>query len=111
MTTLRQYCVLLLLHQADGSKLLHGWSEEIRGRGHVIHMIAVSGVVFVELGEQILQLKIELLVAHIAAEVIDTANEFVPDRQDPLCRWQTSGCLPTLSCDSPRMTWANAPLR
>ena len=69
----------VLLHQADVGQVFHRRSEKIGRRGHVIHMIAVSGVVFVDFVEQVFQLQVKILVTHVAAQIVHAANEPFPD--------------------------------
>src|SRR5260370_20561105 len=69
-----------LLHQSRGRELLHDGPEIIGGGGQIIEVVLLGGVIAINLGQEILQLRIKLLVVEIALEIIKAAREALPQR-------------------------------
>ena len=70
--------VAIFLHQSRGGKILHDRTEEV-GRGRqIIEMVAVRGVIFVDLVELLFQLCIDVLVVEVAGHVVEPLAEPLP---------------------------------
>ncbi len=69
----------VFLHQSSACQLFYRRAEKLSRGGQVVQVIAVSGMVFVDLVEHFLQPGIESLIAHVAAKVIHAADEPLPN--------------------------------
>src|SRR5881394_2831702 len=67
-----------LIHQPPGGELLYNRAKKTRCRGKIKEIIAMSGVVVVELSQIFLQFRIEVLVIEFGRDVIDAPREPLP---------------------------------
>ena len=67
-----------LFHQSRGRQLLHDGPEIIGGSGQIIEVVLLSRVIAINLSQEILQLRIKILVVEITLEIIEAAREDLP---------------------------------
>ena len=70
--------VVVLLHQAGGRELFNNRTEEARSRRHVKEHVLMGGVIAVDLGQAILDLRIKRVIVEIAGKIIEAAREVIP---------------------------------
>src|SRR5260370_36010633 len=87
---------VLLLHQSSSGKLLHDRAKEIRSRGQIKKVVAVSGMVVVELLQSCLQLRVNILVVELGSDVIQAAREPLPDIGIDVAAGVTAAILPQI---------------
>ena len=70
--------VVILLQQSSGRELFDNGPEETRSRRHIKEEILMGGVILIDLGQAIFDLRVKLIIVEIAGEVIEAAHEAFP---------------------------------